>query len=82
MDEGCSEGVLDYLCGQREDRRGRRKGNGMLEVTKWSGTCQGILFVRNGLGGWRVSRREEVLWKDRAEDIQRRIESKKLRARP
>ena len=55
--------------------------NGRLKVTEWSGTCQGILFVERR-SGWGESRRRRVLWKDRAEDFQHHIRSKKLRARP
>ncbi|KAJ4992765.1 hypothetical protein SVAN01_01811 [Stagonosporopsis vannaccii] len=67
----CSEDVLDYLCGQREDRRGRRRRNGRLKVTKWSGTCQGILFaekrsgVENGCSSHKTTgsqRAEEPEW--------------------
>lgn len=55
--------------------------NGKAEGTEWSGTLQDILFVE-GRSACGVSRRRRVLWKDRAEDFQHRIRSKKLRARP
>lgn len=42
----------------------------------------GYPIRRETVGGVEGEQEREVLWKDRAEDFQRRIESKKLRARP
>lgn len=45
-----SEGFINNLCGQREDREGWAEGNGKLRFTEWSGTCQGIRFGRETVG--------------------------------
>lgn len=80
MDRGTAKAVLNYLCGQREDRRG---GGG-----EWEAEGHRVVWhlsgypIRRETVGVESEQEREVLWKDRAEDFQRRIESKKLRARP